>query len=113
MPDKSPAACALPLPMTQDTPSVGLNRLDQLWFQITGTICNLKCNHCFISCSPTNDTFKHLPTEQVLAVIDESPAHGVREFYFTGGEPFMHRDILKILAHALKVGPVTVLSNGT
>ena len=33
-------------------PWVKLNHLDQLWFQITGTLCNLTCHHCFISCSP-------------------------------------------------------------
>ncbi|MDZ7344872.1 MAG: radical SAM protein, partial [candidate division KSB1 bacterium] len=37
---------------------------------------------------------------------------GVKEYYFTGGEPFMNRDLLDILADALALGPTTVLSNG-
>jgi len=36
----------------------------------------------------------------------------VREYYFTGGEPFMNRDMLPILAATLKQGPATVLTNG-
>jgi hypothetical protein len=37
----------------------------------------------------------------------------VREFYFTGGEPFMHPDLLDMLADTLASGPCTVLTNGT
>lgn len=38
---------------------------------------------------------------------------GTREFYFTGGEPFMHPDLMAILADTLTHGPCTVLTNGT
>lgn len=102
-----------PRPVTLDTPRVGLHRLDQLWFQLTGTICNLACTHCFISCSPTNDSFEFLPTEKVMTALDEAPKHGTREVYFTGGEPFLHPDVLPILRRALEIGPATVLTNGT
>lgn len=37
---------------------------------------------------------------------------GVREYYFTGGEPFMNREILPILEATLRQGPATVLTNG-
>ncbi|NIR50341.1 radical SAM protein, partial [candidate division KSB1 bacterium] len=37
---------------------------------------------------------------------------GVKEYYFTGGEPFMNRDILGILEDTLAIGPATVLTNG-
>jgi hypothetical protein len=38
---------------------------------------------------------------------------GVREFYLTGGEPFLHPDIEVIVEDTLAVAPVTVLTNGT
>jgi MoaA/NifB/PqqE/SkfB family radical SAM enzyme len=38
---------------------------------------------------------------------------GVKEIYFTGGEPFLHQDILELLAFALQVAPTTILTNGT
>ena len=41
---------------TARAPHVALSALDTLWFQVTGTLCNLACRHCFISCSPTNHT---------------------------------------------------------
>jgi len=37
----------------------------------------------------------------------------VREYYFTGGEPFLNRDMVPILELALQYGPATVLTNAT
>ena len=69
-------------------PTVPLSSLDELWFQVSGTRCNLECSHCFISCSPHNDKFGYLSLKTVRRFLDESVEHGVREYYFTGGEPF-------------------------
>jgi hypothetical protein len=38
---------------------------------------------------------------------------GAREFYFTGGEPFLHPELIEILEDTLAVAPCTVLTNGT
>jgi molybdenum cofactor biosynthesis enzyme MoaA len=94
-------------------PRVPLGGLDELWFQVAGTVCNLSCGHCFISCSPMNHTFEFLGLDHVQQALEESKALGVREFYFTGGEPFIHPQIAEILEAALEVGPATVLSNAT
>ena len=45
--------------------------------------------------------------------LDEAEAHGVREVYFTGGEPFLHKQIMPILARSLQVAATSVLTNGT
>ena len=94
-------------------PSQELESLDELWFQVGGTLCNLSCNHCFISCRPGNDTFGFLGIETVRKYLRESEKLGVREYYFTGGEPFLNRDMLRILGETLAIGPATVLTNGT
>jgi MoaA/NifB/PqqE/SkfB family radical SAM enzyme len=94
-------------------PRVYLEHLDQLWFQLTGTLCNLTCTHCFISCSPDNRSFAFLHYDKVLATLAESSRLGVKEYYFTGGEPFMHPRVLDILEATLRIGPATVLTNGT
>jgi molybdenum cofactor biosynthesis enzyme MoaA len=49
---------------------------------------------------------------QVRRYLEESVKYGVKEYYFTGGEPFMNRNLLDVLADALEFGPATVLSNG-
>ena len=96
-----------------DAPTVELRALDQLWFQVAGTVCNLRCNHCFISCSPENHSFWFMTRDEVKRALDASVRLGVKEYYFTGGEPFMNRDILGILGDALALGPTTVLTNAT
>jgi molybdenum cofactor biosynthesis enzyme MoaA len=104
----------IPLPIL-DTPAplVPLAHLDDLWFQVSGTLCNLTCRHCFISCSPHNHSFGQLDLATVRRILDESVALGVKEYYFTGGEPFLNRDMTAILETTLRYGPATVLTNGT
>jgi AdoMet-dependent heme synthase len=94
-------------------PSIPLTALDQLWFQVSGTVCNLRCAHCFISCAPENHSFWFMSREQVREQLDASVGLGVKEYYFTGGEPFMNRELLAILEDTLALGPATVLTNGT
>ena len=94
-------------------PVLAPGHLDALWFQVTGTRCNLRCAHCFLSCAPENDAFGLLSVEQIQTRLEESVSLGVREYYFTGGEPFLHPRIVEILTLALSYGPTTVLTNGT
>ncbi|EAQ79906.1 radical SAM protein [Blastopirellula marina] len=94
-------------------PQVVPSHLDALWFQVTGLRCNLACHHCFVSCHPKNNTFGFLSLADVESRLEEAAALGVKEFYFTGGEPFLHPQIVPILIAALAYGPVTVLTNGT
>ncbi|HXN76824.1 MAG TPA: radical SAM protein [Gemmatimonadaceae bacterium] len=93
-------------------PHVPLLALDTLWFQVAGTVCNIACTHCFISCSPKNHSHEMLTLSDVETRLAEARALGVREYYFTGGEPFMNRDLLPMLEAALKQGPASVLTNG-
>jgi molybdenum cofactor biosynthesis enzyme MoaA len=95
------------------SPSLDLEHLDDLWFQVTGTLCNLACHHCFVSCHPGNRSFGFLNRDRVRQRLEESIAWGVKEYYFTGGEPFLHPEIVGILADTLEYGPATVLTNGT
>lgn len=93
-------------------PSVPLVALDTLWFQVAGTICNIECTHCFISCSPRNRSHEMMTLAEVERRLAEARELGVREYYFTGGEPFMNREIIPILEATLRQGPATVLTNG-
>src|SRR3954453_7638683 len=103
-----------PLPLLDlPAPVVPLAHLDDLWFQVAGTLCNLACRHCFISCSPHNRSFGFLGLAAVEGALEESVPLGVKEYYFTGGEPFLNPDMVPILELTLRYGPATVLTNGT
>jgi MoaA/NifB/PqqE/SkfB family radical SAM enzyme len=49
---------------------------------------------------------------EVRRSLDEAVRLGVREYYFTGGEPFLNPDMEAILEATLRVGPASVLTNG-
>jgi molybdenum cofactor biosynthesis enzyme MoaA len=93
-------------------PTAPLVSLDTLWFQVAGTLCNIECRHCFISSSPTNRAHEMMTLEQVRRALHDAAALGVREYYFTGGEPFLNRELLDMLEETLRQGPATVLTNG-
>jgi AdoMet-dependent heme synthase len=99
--------------MVSDHPILSLDHLDTLWFQVAGTLCNLRCNHCFISCSPDNHTLSLMSFDQVVPHLTDAVRLGVKEFYFTGGEPFINPDLPRILEATLRIGPATVLTNAT
>ncbi|MGL4242519.1 MAG: radical SAM protein [Beijerinckiaceae bacterium] len=93
--------------------SVGLARLETLWFN-TGTLCNITCQNCYIESSPKNDRLVYLTLADVKGYLDEvrADAHPVRMVGFTGGEPFMNRDMIPILAETLERGfEALVLTN--
>ena len=93
--------------------TVAFRHLSALWIQVTGTLCNLQCTHCINASGPREPWLAPLPAETARRYISEAAALGVKEIYFTGGEPFMHDEILSLLAFALERAPATVLTNGT
>jgi molybdenum cofactor biosynthesis enzyme MoaA len=107
---------AAPAPLAsgfaRPAPRVELRALDTLWFQVAGTLCNITCTHCFISCSPKNHSHEMMSLAECETWLEQARELGVREYYFTGGEPFMNRDMLAILERTLQQGPASVLTNG-
>jgi MoaA/NifB/PqqE/SkfB family radical SAM enzyme len=84
-----------------------------LWFN-TGTLCNIECRNCYIESSPKNDSLAYLTFEEVRSFIDETIDKnlGTNEIGFTGGEPFMNKDIMKMIDYSLRKRlKVLVLSN--
>lgn len=92
---------------------VAMTGLSTLWFN-TGTLCNLACKSCYIESSPTNDALVYISLVEVRNYLDEiaRDALPTREIAFTGGEPFMNRDMVPIIQLCLDRGfDVLVLSN--
>jgi sulfatase maturation enzyme AslB (radical SAM superfamily) len=85
--------------------------LSELWFH-TGTACNLACPFCLEGSKPGDRRLGRVTLADVRPFIDEAALLGVRQFSFTGGEPFVNREIVSMLAYALDRAPCLVLSNG-
>lgn len=93
--------------------AVPFRHLTALWVQITGTWCNLQCAHCINASGPREPWLAPLDAEAVRRAVLEAAALGVKEIYFTGGEPFLHPEVMPLLAFALERAPTTILTNGT
>jgi hypothetical protein len=92
---------------------VALTALETLWFN-TGTLCNLTCQRCYIESSPRNDRLAYLTHAEVRTYLDEIERDHLptRLIGFTGGEPFMNPDIMKMLSDTLDRGlDAIVLTN--
>ena len=92
---------------------VALRSLETLWFN-TGTLCNLTCRNCYIKSSPRNDRLVYLSAAEVATYLDEieRDRHDTRLIGFTGGEPFMNRELPAMLDDVLSRGlEAMVLTN--
>lgn len=105
----------LPLDAVLDetrAPALPLTALDTVWFQLTGTLCNIACRHCFITCGPNETRVPMMEAAEVRRFLDEATALGARDYYFTGGEPMLHPEFWPLVDDTLARGPLTVLTNG-
>jgi MoaA/NifB/PqqE/SkfB family radical SAM enzyme len=85
--------------------------LSELWFH-TGTACNLECPFCLEGSKPGDNRLQRIRFADAKPWIDEATALGVGQFSFTGGEPFLVRDLVRVLDYALERAPCLVLTNG-
>lgn len=92
--------------------SLPLRQLRDLWIH-TGTPCNLSCPFCHEGSKPADTRLQAPAFEAVAVQLDSAAQQGVQRFCFTGGEPLIHRDIVRILRHALQLKPCLLLTNGT
>jgi MoaA/NifB/PqqE/SkfB family radical SAM enzyme len=97
----------------EDRAFVDMVKLENLWFN-TGTRCNLQCQNCYIESSPTNDELLFITLNEVREYLDEIDELdlGTKKISFTGGEPFLNKDMVPIISLCLERNyQVLVLTN--
>ena len=96
--------------------------LEDLWI-MQGSICDLKCTHCYTASSPTNNRLEQMAFEELRPHLEDAARFGVQKIYFTGGEVFvneavlrsrapMNEEFVRNLRYALEIAPVEILTNG-
>ena len=75
-----------------------MNSPDTIYFHVTKK-CNLHCSYCYFSAGEPMD--KELSTEEALSILEYAFLLNPKRLVFTGGEPLLRKDILK-LAKLLK-----------
>ena len=85
-------------------------------FEVTHR-CNLGCEHCYLTEGPVGrprPSREELGLDEVRRVLDELAEAGTLFLTLTGGEVFLRRDFLDIVAHArARDFSVTVFTTGT
>ncbi|WND39758.1 radical SAM protein [Streptomyces sp. BB1-1-1] len=81
----------------------------RLWVY-TNFHCNLACDYCAVASSP-KAVARTLPADTFRALVDEAVQAGFTELYLTGGEPFLHPDIIGLLDYASAELPTVVMTN--
>ena len=81
----------------------------RLWIY-TNFHCNLACDYCVVASSPRARR-RTLSLERVCALVDEAVAEGFTEVYLTGGEPFVHPEVVPMLEYASDRLDTVVLTN--
>jgi len=89
-----------------ETPSAFLWKL---WIY-TNYDCNLKCSYCVARSGPSVPR-RALGMENVKRLVDEAVELGFEDFFFTGGEPFLLKEIYKMLEYSSARVKTTVLTN--
>lgn len=73
--------------------------------------CNERCIHCYIPNDKKNHGFD-MPTAKVKSLLDELADMGGLHVTFSGGEAFMHRDLIELVRYAREKDlMVSILSN--
>lgn len=96
--------------------------LEDLWV-MQGSICDLKCKHCYTASSPRNQHLEQILFAELRPHLEDAVKFGVQRVCFTGGEVFVNEDVLKgrarcneeflaSLEFALEIAPVEILTNG-
>ncbi|MFQ5816491.1 MAG: radical SAM protein [Terriglobia bacterium] len=99
----------------------GRSVLEELWV-MQGSLCDLKCKHCYTASSPTNNRLEQIGFDELRPHLDAAARFGVQQIYFTGGEVFVNEDVLRgrterneefvrSLSYALEIAPVEILTN--
>jgi sulfatase maturation enzyme AslB (radical SAM superfamily) len=81
----------------------------KLWLY-TNYDCNLKCSYCVAKSGP-NVARRALEPAKVRRLVDEAVELGFGDIFFTGGEPFLLKDIYELLAYSAERVKTTVLTN--
>lgn len=81
----------------------------KLWLY-TNYDCNLKCSYCVAKSGP-NVPRRALGMDNVRRFVDEAVRLGFSDVFFTGGEPFILKDIYEMLVYSAKRIRTTVLTN--
>jgi SynChlorMet cassette radical SAM/SPASM protein ScmF len=85
---------------SKHTKSMDAYPLRQIYFYLTEG-CNLRCRHCWIApkYQTEHQTYPSLDFELFCSIIGQAKPLGLKGVKLTGGEPFLHPEIHRMIEH--------------
>lgn len=88
----------------------GSPKISALQFELSSR-CNERCIHCYIPNNKKDHGFD-MPTAKIKSILDEFSALGGIHVTLSGGEAFLHKDIIEIAEYCREKDlKITILSN--
>lgn len=83
--------------------------LEELWIH-TNNSCSLRCKHCLVDGGA--ESVKPLTTTEIKKLVDDALDLGATRIYFTGGEPFLRKDLLSLVEYVTERAHMVILTSG-
>ena len=84
-------------------------KLEELWIN-TNNSCPLSCRHCLVDGG--TEHVSPMTTAEIQRLVDEAIGLGAKRIYFTGGEPFLRKDLLQLVEYVAERMQLVVLTSG-
>jgi len=89
--------------------SIAPASLEELWIH-TNNSCSLRCRHCLVDGG--SEPVRPLGTREIEKLVDDGLALGAKRIYFTGGEPFLRKDLFSLVKYVTERAQLVVLTSG-
>lgn len=90
-----------------------LEKLDNIFIELTAKNCNQRCKHCYIDFPVNKNVKDFIPLDKIKKHLDELKENNIQCIYLTGAEPMTHPDFNTILRLCLKKTNVCICTNAT
>lgn len=94
-------------------PTYKLNKLNNLFIELTAKNCNQRCSGCYIDFPVSKSVKDFISVDMIKSAISDTKNEDLYCIYLTGGEPMTHPDFNTILRLCLKRCNVCICTNSS
>lgn len=94
-------------------PVYKLDKLSNLFIELTAKNCNKRCNCCYIDFPISKNIKDFIPLDMIKKALDETKNDDLECIYLVGAEPMTHPDFNTILRLCLKRCNVCICTNSS
>ena len=94
-------------------PVYKLDKLNNLFIELTEKNCNQRCRGCYIDFPVSKKTKDFLAVDRIKEALADTSETDLDCIYLTGGEPMTHPDFNAILRLCLKKSNVCICTNSS